>query len=73
MQLQNKLGSGSFGEIYKGKSLKHKIDITIKCEIIEKNRHQRLKYEASALKYLQGGINPNFLRNSTILRFYIFG
>ena len=57
LQLQNKLGSGSFGEIYKGKNLKNKIDVAIKCEEIENNHHLRLKYEASALKYLQGGIN----------------
>ena len=69
LQLQNKLGSGSFGEIYKGKSLKHKINIAIKCEKIEKNHHHRLKYEASALKYLQSGINRSPLG---IPKFYDF-
>ena len=55
LQLKNKLGRGSFGEIYKGKNTKLNIDIAIKCEQIKSNHHQRLKYEAGVLKYLNGG------------------
>ena len=58
LQLKNKLGSGSFGEIYKGKNKNLNIDIAIKCESVKNNRHQRLKYEASVLKYLNGGGYP---------------
>ena len=58
LQLKNKLGSGSFGEIYKGKNKNLNIDIAIKCESLKNNRHQRLKYEASVLKYLNGGGYP---------------
>ncbi len=58
LQLKHKLGSGSFGEIYKGKNKKLNIDIAIKCESVKNNRHQRLKYEASVLKYLNGGEYP---------------
>jgi serine/threonine protein kinase len=58
LQLNHKLGSGSFGEIYKGKNKSLNIDIAIKCESVKNNRHQRLKYEASVLKYLNGGGYP---------------
>ena len=58
LQLNHKLGSGSFGEIYKGKNINLNIDIAIKCESVKNNRHQRLKYEASVLKYLNGGGYP---------------
>ena len=58
LQLKNKLGSGSFGDIYKGKNTKLHLDIAIKCEIVNNNSHQRLKYEAGVLKYLQGGRYP---------------
>ena len=55
LNFKNKLGSGSFGEIYKAKNTKLNINIAIKRESIIDNRHLRLKYEASVLKYLQGG------------------
>jgi serine/threonine protein kinase len=55
LQLKNKLGRGSFGEIYKARNTKLNIDIAIKCEQIKNNHHQRLKYEAGVLKYLNGG------------------
>ena len=57
IQLQKKLGYGSFGEIYKAKDTKLNINIAIKCEQIKKGHHQRLKYEAGVLKFLQGGGN----------------
>ena len=31
IQLKNKLGSGSFGEIYKGKNTKLNLNIAVKC------------------------------------------
>ena len=55
LQIKNKLGSGSFGEIFKAKNTQHNIDIAIKCEKINNNHHPRLKYESSVLKYLQIG------------------
>ena len=69
IQLKNKLGSGSFGEIYKAKNTKLNINIAIKIEQINKNHHQRLKYEAGVLKYLQGGGNTQPLG---IPKFYDF-
>ena len=55
LQLNKKLGSGAFGELYKGKNTKLNIEIAIKIETIKKNHHPRLKFEANILKYLQGG------------------
>ena len=69
IQLKNKLGSGSFGEIYKGKNKKINLNIAVKCEQIRKGHHQRLKYEAGVLKYLQGGGNTQPLG---IPKFYDF-
>ena len=57
LQLNSKLGSGSFGDIYKAKNTKLNIDIAIKVEKTKPNHHTRLKYEASVLKYLQFGFN----------------
>ena len=61
IQLKNKLGSGSFGEIFKAKNTKLNIDIAIKCEKIINNHHPRLKYESSVLKYLLGGGNASHI------------
>ena len=61
LQLKNKLGSGSFGEIFKAKNTKLNIDIAIKCEKIINNHHPRLKYESSVLKYLLGGGNTSHI------------
>ena len=58
LQLKNKLGSGAFGDIYKGRNTNLHLDIAIKREIVNNNSHQRLKYEAGVLKYLQGGRYP---------------
>ena len=58
LQLKNLLGSGSFGETYKGRNVNFNIDIAIKCESIKDKDHQRLKYESSVLKYLQAGKYP---------------
>ena len=53
--LNKKLGSGSFGNIYKAKNNKLNIEIAVKEEKIKPNHHTRLKYESSVLKYLQCG------------------
>ena len=58
LQLKNLLGSGSFGETYKGRNIILNIDIAIKCESIKGKNHQRLKYESSVLNYLQVGKYP---------------
>ena len=58
LQLKNRLGRGSFGEIYKAKNTQLNIDIAIKREPIKNNHYQRLKYEAGVLKYLNGGGYP---------------
>ena len=53
--IKKKLGSGSFGNIYKGINNLTKEEIAIKCES-NKRHHPILKYEAGVLRYLQGGI-----------------
>ena len=58
LYLSDKLGSGSFGEIYKGKNIKLNKEVAIKCEPLKDNRHQRLKYESGVLKYLNGCSYP---------------
>ena len=57
LQLNNSLGGGTYGEIYKGRNIILNIDIAIKCESLQ-SKHQRLKYESGVLKYLQGGKYP---------------
>jgi casein kinase 1 len=58
-QLSDKLGSGSFGEIYKGKNIKLNKEVAIKCEPLKDNHHQRLKYESGVLKCLKWGFIPS--------------
>lgn len=50
-----KLGSGAFGEIYQGYSIKHSKDVAIKLESM-KNKHSQLQYEGKIYSALQGGI-----------------
>ena len=54
--LNQKLGGGGFGEIYKGLHIPTNINIAIKCERILKNHYGILRYEAEILNYLQGDI-----------------
>ena len=61
LQLNNKLGSGSFGDIYKARDTLLNIDIAVKFEKLKKNHHPKLKYEANILKYLQGGFQQSHL------------
>ena len=55
-----KLGSGAFGEIYQGYSIKTKEDIAIKLEMAKNNKHPQLQYESKLYAALQGGVGiPN--------------
>jgi len=49
-----KLGSGAFGEIYQGFSLKLNEDVAIKLES-SKNKNPQLLYESKLYSALQGG------------------
>ena len=53
-KLTRKIGSGSFGEIYKGVNLMSNEDIAIKLEKVS-SRHPQLIYESKLIKLLQGG------------------
>ena len=57
LQIKNLLGSGSYGDIYKGKNIPLNFDLAIKCESLQ-NKHKQLKYESTVLNYLQGGTYP---------------
>lgn len=62
-RLIRKLGSGSFGEIYKGFDLKSNSDVAIKLEP-NNSRHPQLDHEAKVYKLLQGGPGiPNIYWN----------
>ena len=53
-KLTRKIGSGSFGEIYRGVSLISNEDVAIKLENVS-SRHPQLIYESKLIKLLQGG------------------
>ena len=60
-KLLKKVGSGAFGEIYKGVNLKTGDDIAIKLEPI-KSKFPQLLYESKLYKILQGGTGiPNVI------------
>ena len=52
-QLGAKLGSGSFGDIYKGTDIQHNEEVAIKLEKIN-SRHPQLIYESKLIKILYG-------------------
>jgi predicted Ser/Thr protein kinase len=53
ININQKLGSGSFGEIYRGTNLRNFEDVAVKLEK-SKNRQPQLCYEARIYKILQG-------------------
>lgn len=53
-RLVNKLGSGSFGDVYSAIRVRTKAEFAVKLENI-KSRHVQLQYEHSVYKRLQGG------------------
>ena len=57
LQIKNLLGSGSFGDVYKGKNIPLNFDLAIKCES-KQIKNKQLQYESAVLNYLQGGKYP---------------
>ncbi|KMZ58754.1 Casein kinase I-like [Zostera marina] len=58
-RLRQKIGCGSFGEIYLGTNLQNNEDVAIKLESV-KTKHPQLLYESKLYKLLQGGTGiPN--------------
>ena len=55
LQIKNLLGSGSFGEIYKGKNIPLNFDLAIKCESSQR-KHRQLKYESTVLNFFRNMI-----------------
>ncbi len=65
--LKKKLGSGSFGDIFKGENIQTNEEVAIKCESNINKRNSFLKYEVGVLRYLQGGIGiPDLYQFLTI-------
>lgn len=64
-----KLGSGAFGEIYQGYSLKLNEDVAIKLEMAKNNKHPQLLYESKLYSALQGGSKHIFY--FILILFYI--
>ena len=54
-EIIEKIGSGSFGNIFEGKNNKNNKKVAIKIESIE-NQPQQLKYESQIYKILSGGV-----------------
>jgi len=64
-KLGDKLGSGSFGEIYRGVNVDTGEKVAIKLESVH-SRHAQLKYEWKVYRYLKGGKGiPNVYHYST--------
>eukprot|EP00922_Rhytidocystis_sp_ex-Travisia-forbesii_P022380 GHVS01032767.1.p1 GENE.GHVS01032767.1~~GHVS01032767.1.p1 ORF type:complete len:537 (-),score=104.14 GHVS01032767.1:875-2317(-) len=53
-RLGRKIGSGSFGDIYKAVNVTSKEEVAVKMESV-KAKHPQLLYESKLLKHLQGG------------------
>ena len=59
--LRKKIGSGAFGDIYKGININKNKEIAIKCERIKNGHSSQLKNETEILNFLQGGLGiPKF-------------
>jgi serine/threonine protein kinase len=74
INLTQKLGSGSFGDIFKGYNVKTGEEVAVKVES-NKIKTPQLNYESRILKTLQGGsilINKNS-RDSNYVQFLRFG
>jgi serine/threonine protein kinase len=57
-RIGNKVGSGSFGEIYAGENIHTREKVAIKLEPI-RSRHPQLLFEAKIYRTLQGGGSVN--------------
>ncbi|KAL1917794.1 uncharacterized protein VTP21DRAFT_3628 [Calcarisporiella thermophila] len=60
-RLLNKVGSGSFGDIYLGVNIINGEEVAIKLESV-KSKHPQLEYETKVYKILAGGIGIPFVR-----------
>jgi len=59
LEMEDKIGSGSFGDIYLGVNVVTSEEVAIKLEPV-KSKHPQLFYEAKLYKYLAGGVGvPN--------------
>ena len=56
LYLRNKLGNGSFGDIFRGINTITNKKIAIKCEKLKKQNNSQLKNETEILSFLQGGL-----------------
>jgi serine/threonine protein kinase len=54
-QLNKKIGSGAFGEIYSGRNIKTGEEVAIKLEPV-KSKFPQLLYETKLYKLLNGGV-----------------
>jgi casein kinase 1 len=54
-RLDQKIGSGAFGEIYLGTHLSTQEKVAVKLERVN-TKHPQVVYESKVFKYLQGGV-----------------